>query len=415
MAAARGLWLSVYGEIGAILVYTFAVVAISLIPVGIGILATPVALRAVRAFAGQRRAQARAWSGVDIPSPYLPLPARRGSWVAHQAELCWALLRDKATWRDLQWLLVDMTAGYLLAVLSVTGFLYTLWGPVLALGVWKPIVDHGGNNWFLFVHVTGQTSANFAAALGVSLGVLGIFVNPALLRADFRLAKWLLAPTPERALAQRVERLTETRHDAVDTSAAELRRIERDLHDGAQARLVAVGMSLGTVEALIEKDPAKARQLLTAARATSAEALSELRDLVRGIHPPVLAERGFGDAVRALALRLPLPAEVDVQLPGRPAEPVEAAAYFAVSELLANAVKHSGAERLWLEATHADGMLRVTVTDNGHGGADIKAGTGLVGVERRLGAFDGVLAISSPPGGPTMATIEIPCTLTART
>ncbi|MEV5506935.1 sensor histidine kinase [Streptomyces orinoci] len=410
LAAARGLWLSLYGPIGAVLVYTFAVVSIALIPVGIGLLATPVALRAVRGFAGQRRAQARAWSGVEIPSPYLPAPRRRPG-VPGQVELCWALLRDKATWRDLQWLLVDMTAGCLLAVLSMIGFLYTLWGPVLALGVWKPIVHHGGNEWFLFIHVTGQTSANFAAALGVSLGVLNLFTGPALLRADFRLAKWLLGPTPERELAQRVERLTETRHDAVDTSAAELRRIERDLHDGAQARLVAVGMSLSTVEALLEKDPAKARELLAAARTTSAEALGELRDLVRGIHPPVLAERGFADAVRALALRLPLPVEVDMRLPGRAAEPVEAAAYFAVSELLANAVKHSGARRIQVDAEHSGGMLRVTVTDDGCGGADLAGGTGLRGVERRLGAFDGVLAVSSPPGGPTMATIELPCAL----
>jgi signal transduction histidine kinase len=215
------------------------------------------------------------------------------------------------------------------------------------------------------------------------------------------------------ALAARVQRLTETRHDAVDTSAAELRRIERDLHDGAQARLVAMGMSLGTVEALIEKDPAKAKELLAAARTNSAAALAELRDLVRGIHPPVLAERGLGDAVRALALRMPMPVEVNVDLPGRAEEPVESAAYFAISEVLTNAAKHSGAERMWLDVHHEGGMLRVAVTDNGRGGAEIQEGGGLSGVERRLGTFDGVLAVSSPTGGPTMVTMEIPCTLSA--
>jgi signal transduction histidine kinase len=197
----------------------------------------------------------------------------------------------------------------------------------------------------------------------------------------------------------------------VDTSAAELRRIERDLHDGAQARLVAMGMDLGTVEMLLDKDPAQAKRLLTQARRNSVEALEELRDLVRGIHPPVLAERGLGDAVRALALRLPLPGEVTVELPGRADAPVESAAYFAVSEVLTNAVKHSGADRLWVDLHHTDGMLRITVTDNGKGGAVIGEGSGLAGVERRLGTFDGVLAVSSPAGGPTLVSVEIPCAL----
>ena len=207
--------------------------------------------------------------------------------------------------------------------------------------------------------------------------------------------------------------LTQTRRDAVDTSAAELRRIERDLHDGAQARLVAMGMDLGTIEALVEKNPQKAKELLAQARKSSAEALTELRDLVRGIHPPVLAERGLGDAVKALALRLPVATDVDVDLPGRAEAPVESAAYFAVSEVLTNAVKHSGADRVWVDVHHtgATGMLRIAVTDNGKGGASIGAGSGLSGIERRLGTFDGILAVSSPAGGPTMVTMEIPCAL----
>lgn len=205
--------------------------------------------------------------------------------------------------------------------------------------------------------------------------------------------------------------MTETRHEAVDTAASELRRIERDLHDGAQARLVAMGMNLGTIEALIEKDPAQAKQLLATARESSAEALTELRDLVRGIHPPVLAERGLGDAVKALALRLPIPCDVDVELTGRADAPVESAAYFAVSEALTNAAKHSGADRIWVDLRHSDGALKFTVTDNGRGGASVGAGSGLSGIERRLGTFDGIMAVSSPAGGPTMVTMEIPCEL----
>ncbi|MFE0047318.1 sensor histidine kinase [Streptomyces albireticuli] len=421
LAGARGLWLAIFGLVASILLFVLTVLSICFIVLGIGLVTTPVAVRAVRAYADTRRGQAEAWAGVRIPTPYhRTRPAPRAGIVGH-VEQCVALLKDKATWRDLQWLLMDMTVGTVIALLPATLLLYTVWGPVLALGVWKPIVRADGTFWFAFVPVSDQFTANLAAATGVGFGILGVFVNRHLMRGHALLAQQLLRPTRERELALRVDHLTESRHDAVDSSAAELRRIERDLHDGAQARLVAMGMSLGTVEALIEKDPAQAKRLLAAARADSAEALTELRDLVRGIHPPVLAERGLGDAVRALALRMPLPVEVDVELAGRAEAPVESAAYFAVSEVLTNAAKHSGARRVWVDVHHADGSLRIAVTDNGRGGApqpgaaggggDKNGGTGLLGIERRLGAFDGVLAVSSPAGGPTMVTMEIPCVL----
>jgi signal transduction histidine kinase len=321
------------------------------------------------------------------------------------------MLGDPATWRDLGWLVVDMTAGFVTALLPAALLLYPLEGFALAAGLWRVFTDgtHVGW-WYGFVPVSGQGSALLAGVLGAALLVTSYFLSPALLRVHFLLVRSVLA-SGDGELAERVRVLTETRRAAVDTSAAELRRIERDLHDGAQARLVAMGMDLGTVDALIEKDPAKARRLLTQARRSSAEALTELRDLVRGIHPPVLAERGLCDAVRALALRLPLASEVDVDMDGRAEAPVESAAYFAVSEVLTNAVKHSGAERLWVDLQHRDGMLRITVTDDGEGGARVGAGSGLTGVERRLGTFDGVLAVSSPAGGPTMVTMEIPCAL----
>jgi signal transduction histidine kinase len=230
-----------------------------------------------------------------------------------------------------------------------------------------------------------------------------------LTNVDRAMVRGLLSPSDD--LERRIAELESDRGVVVDTAAADLRRIERDLHDGAQARLVAMGMNLGTIEMLMEKDPAKAKQLVAQARQSSADALSELRDLVRGIHPPVLAERGLGDAVRALALRLPIATEVNVELPGRAEAPVESAAYFAVSEVLTNAVKHAGADRIWIDVHHTEGMLRISVTDNGRGGAVIGTGSGLAGIERRLGTFDGVLAVSSPVGGPTMVTLEIPCAL----
>lgn len=414
IAGARGLFLSVIMLAGSITLFVLSVLSISFITLGIGVFTTPVVLTGVRKWADLRRSQAGAWSDVHIPRPYRPFPADLRGGVTGQVERTSLMLKDPATWRDLQWLLVDMTAGYVTVIFAPALLLYPLYGYVLALGVWKPIYDAGGGDWYGFVHVTSQGSANMAALLGTALGVVGIFTSPAILRAHFLLTRTLLAPTTsmrERELARRVDRLTETRHDAVDTSAAELRRIERDLHDGAQARLVAMGMDLGTIEAMIEKNPAKAKEMIAKARQNSGEALTELRDLVRGIHPPVLAERGLGDAVKALALRLPVQTDVDVELFGRAEEPVESAAYFAVSEALTNTIKHAGADRVWVDIHHAEGMLRVAVTDNGKGGASIGAGSGLSGIERRLGTFDGVLAVSSPAGGPTMVTMEIPCEL----
>ena len=210
-------------------------------------------------------------------------------------------------------------------------------------------------------------------------------------------------------LSQRVQTLTRTRSDAVDTAAAELRRIERDLHDGAQARMVAVGMSLQAAERLFATNPEAALALVGEAKESSSRALTELRDLVRGIYPPVLADRGLGDAIRALALDTPLPTVVDAHLPAQVDLPVASAVYFSVAEALANVTKHAHARSVRIVLSHAAGMLRAEVTDDGAGGADPAAGTGLAGVERRLAGFDGILAVSSPPGGPTIVVIEVPC------
>ncbi|MFJ8469173.1 sensor histidine kinase [Streptomyces swartbergensis] len=402
LAAIRGLGIALVSLPGAVLCFTLSLVSMALIPIGIGLVTTPYVLTGVRAFANWRRVLAAEWGGVRIPPAYRPLARRANPWTR-----TFDMLRDPATWRDLMWLPVDMTAGFVTALLPAALLLYPLEGFAIAAGLWR-VLDGADGYWYGFVRVHDQTSALGAAALGLVILFFAHFLTPRLLDAHFRLTGAVLGSN-QRELAERVRVLTETRRDAVDTSAAELRRIERDLHDGAQARLVAVGMDLGTIEALLDKDPAKAKELIAQARTSSVEALSELRELVRGIHPPVLAERGLGDAVRALALRLPVATEVNVDLPGRAEAPVESAAYFAVSEVLTNAVKHSGADRIWVDLHHADGHLRATVTDNGKGGAVIEAGSGLAGVERRLGTFDGVLAVSSPAGGPTMVTMEIPC------
>jgi signal transduction histidine kinase len=206
----------------------------------------------------------------------------------------------------------------------------------------------------------------------------------------------------------RIERLEETRAGAVDVQEAELRRIERDLHDGAQARLVAVGMNLGMAEQAMQSDPAAAAELLAEARRGAGEALEELRVLARGIRPPILTDRGLEPAVAALTAHTPLTVEVSVDVPSRYPSAVETAAYFTVAEALANAIKHGNADRVDIRIAASDDRLVVEVVDDGDGGAD-SSGPGLTGLRQRAEALDGTLQVESPAGGPTTVRAELPC------
>jgi signal transduction histidine kinase len=368
----------------------FAVAAVVVVvPLGL-----PRALTAMRRLANLTRGLSRDWCGVAIAEPYPPVApgeGRPGSWA-------WSLraLGQSATWRDMAWMFVAPVACPLLlmplAAPSLLGWY------LAAKGSPAPPPDHG--------------SLKLSILVALSVATLGAFLaGPWLLRLYGQFARSLLGPTTQAELTRRVRHLAETRSESLDSSAAELRRIERDLHDGAQARLVALGMTLGALEGVIGSDEASARALVVEAQASSAKALSELRDLVRGIHPPVLADRGLVDAVRALALDSPLPVDVSSELAGRPPPPVESAVYFAISELLTNTSKHASATRAWVELRYSGGALRARVSDNGRGGADPGGGTGLRGIERRIAAFDGVLAVISPLGGPTVVNMEVPCEL----
>jgi signal transduction histidine kinase len=206
----------------------------------------------------------------------------------------------------------------------------------------------------------------------------------------------------------RIERLEETRAGAVDVQEAELRRIERDLHDGAQARLVAVGMNLGMAEQAMQSDPAAAAELLAEARRGAGEALEELRVLARGIRPPILTDRGLEPAVAALTAHTPLTVEVSADVPSRYPSAVETAAYFTVAEALANAIKHGNADRVDIRIAASDDRLVVEVVDDGDGGAD-PSGPGLTGLRQRAEALDGTLQVESPAGGPTTVRAELPC------
>jgi signal transduction histidine kinase len=223
-----------------------------------------------------------------------------------------------------------------------------------------------------------------------------------------------LPPSREKELAERVDVLTQSRRGVIDVQSAELKRIERDLHDGAQARIVSLAMNLGLARQLAQRDPDAAADLIAEAQQSALTALDELRTVMSGIQPPVLSDRGLAGAVQALTLDLSVPATVTADLPGRPAVPVESAAYLAVAECLANVVKHSQAGRAWVTLGYAHGLLSATVGDDGVGGADISRGTGLAGVARRLEVFDGTVTVRSPAGGPTEVTMEIPCELSSQ-
>ncbi|WP_285553433.1 sensor histidine kinase [Actinoplanes regularis] len=383
-----------------------AIVALVLTPVPyLGLALVPWTMTLVRKRTDLERRRA-SQAGVLVSSPYHPRPERA---VADGWERFRWTVTDPATWRDLAWLAPGAVAGLILGTIGVLVPLYGLLGLTLTPSwIWLGTGWYGyGAVWSIDTFLAGLLSV----PQGVIILVAGLWVAPWLRRVDALFARLLLAPTRAAELRLRVTQLTVTRAGTVDAQAAELRRIERDLHDGAQARLASLSMTIGLADNLIDRDPAEAHKLLTEARASSRAALAELRDLIRGIHPPVLAERGLDGAVRALALSLPIPITVDVDLPGRPDLPLESAAYFAVAEALTNVIRHSRAHHGSVFSRHAAGVLTMVVTDDGRGGADPAAGTGLRGIERRLAAFDGTIMLSSPPGGPTVITMELPCAL----
>jgi signal transduction histidine kinase len=389
-AATVGQWLP-----RQLLVSGLVLVAVT----AVWLLLAPAILLLIRQLAIQTRRLSAVWCGIRIADPYRP--ARPGDREVSIGGLG-RRLADPATRRDIGWLAVNACGGWVVAVLPA--------GLIAAglVGFLRVLTHHPQGGLLASWH-----PPLVLLAAGGGLIASGLAMAPGMLTGYGMLARWMLGPAGPAELTMRVQHLAETRTEAIDTGAAEMRRIERDLHDGAQARLVAMGMTLDAAGQLIDSNPAAARALLLEARDTSARALAELRDLVRGIHPPVLADRGLGDAVRALALDSPVRARLASDLPGRLAAPVESAAYFAVSELLANVSKHAGATHVWVDIRYADGMLRVGVSDDGRGGADPSRGTGLRGIERRVAAFDGVVAVHSPAGGPTAVTMEIPCALSS--
>ncbi|MFH8485355.1 sensor histidine kinase [Streptomyces longisporoflavus] len=372
LGAAALLSLASYLFVGVILL----TLVLMLTVVGAGVL--PETVLMLRRMAGFKRRRVALWTGREIPEVYVPLTGTLGRRVR-------AGVTDPATYRDLRWLGLHFVYGWLLLYVALPVFIVGM----LVDGVW-------------------------CGLLGRRAVVLPLVARIADLEAAWSGALLRASPEAERAarLTERVEELTVTRAGAVAAHGAELRRIERDLHDGTQARLVAMSMRVGLARRALDKDPETARKLLADAQDQADEALTELRHVVRGIHPPILTDRGLVGAVRALAASSGL--DVAVRAEGvdegaRAPAAVEAAAYFVIAEALTNAAKHSGAPNAAVELARTGGVLRISVRDEGRGGADDSGGSGLPGMRRRVAALDGTVEVVSPVGGPTVIEVELPC------
>jgi signal transduction histidine kinase len=377
-----------------------------LLIVWVGVLVLALTLAASRGGAWLERRWVKAMLGVSIPEPYRPMPA--GS-VWRRARI---LAGDPATWKDLAYLVLLFPLGVVWFV--VTSLLWSVALVLLTAPLWfwipptgpRPGFDNGEHARLLIDTVPEALVATVAGAV---LCVAAAWAVRAMAAAHGALALALLGPSDSQ-LRARVEALQASRDRAVDSAEAERRRIERDLHDGAQQRLVALAMDLGMARAKLETDPAAATALVGEAHEEAKRALAELRDLARGIHPAVLADRGLDAAISALAARSPVPVGVEVDAAtGRLPGPVESAAYFVVAEALTNAAKHARAAEIGVRIARHRDLLIVEVIDDGAGGADPARGSGLRGLADRVAAVDGHLTITSPPGGPTVVRAELPC------
>jgi signal transduction histidine kinase len=346
-----------------------------------------------RLLADFERARMRLFLAVDIPrTPSRPRGIK-------------AALTDGPTWRAIGYPLVHFPLAIATFSASVVAFGTSL--ALISTPSWiGHVPSHRADLW-LFT-ATDQPTAWLATAIGLVLLVVAVGVTVGLTTAEGALAKAMLGVSSAQ-LAKRVDELQGSRARVVDAAEAERSRIERDLHDGAQQRLVSLAMNLGRARARYDDDPETARLLLDEAHSDAKHALVELRDLARGLHPAVLTDRGLDAALSGLAGRSPVPVTLDVQVEPRCNPTIEAIAYFVVSEALANIAKHSAATRADIAAHRAGARLHLTISDDGVGGAAAHTGSGLAGLADRVGGVDGSLRIDSPVGGPTVLTVELPC------
>ena len=376
------------GLAGLVLIVVIAVTC-ALCLAGIGFLLLPGVLRLLRTYAQFHRRLVGRMLGTEV---------RTAS--------------DPVVRTDLLWLLCHSVPGTALCALALVVCGHAVnW---LTAPVWWQLLPSQRDR-IILITVDSWWKALAAAVVGIGYAFVAMaLMRPlALLHAQASRRLLTALPRPRAGLAQRVRELTLTRAEALDAHGAELRRIERDLHDGAQADIVAVSLRLGMIRRALERRPDQVPDLVDTAQQLAEQALDSLRLLVRGIYPPVLADRGLVEAVRALAALCPVPTGIDL---GEAAEPTlrapaaaEAAAYFVVSEALTNVAKHSGARTALVRLRTTAEAISILVRDDGHGGAAEGAGSGITGLRRRVAAFDGSTELSSPPGGPTVLKVEIPC------
>lgn len=363
--------------------------------VGIGLVVVPSALKAARAAADRERGRLSRW-GSDLPMPP-PAPADlRGA------------LRDPWVRREAAFVATHGTVGFGLGAIGMSLPLGAVQYLLFPLYFWMLPPELGGPG-FVSWRIDGLLDALAVALIGVGWLAVSVALGPRLARLQALPGRRLLAPPRDVDMSLRIAELTATRAAALDAHAAELRRIERSLHDGAQNRLVAVTVLLGAARRAMARDPALAEEVLDRAHDAAELALAELRTVVRGILPPVLDDRGLAGALDGLATGCGVPCTVEVDVPGRCAASVEATAYFVVAEALTNVARHSGAGTAAVTVHRRADRLHLTVADDGRGGADEGHGSGIGGIRRRVEAHDGRFTLTSPPGGPTTILVELPC------
>ena len=362
---------------------------------GVGLLLVPSALLALRRAANLERRRLSRWDG-EVLDPG-PAPTRFREAVG-----------DPAVRRELWWLFGHATVGLALGMAGIAMVnnivrdgTFPLWWRLLPAGEATASIP------LWTVH--DARGAWLVAALAPVWFVLTVTLMPTLARWQATPGRRLLAPDPSVDLTQRVAQLTATRAAALDAHAAELRRIERSLHDGTQNRIVAVNVLLGGARRALARDPATADAMLERAQEAAEQALAELRGVVRSILPPVLTDRSLTDALAGLAADCPVPCRVDTDVPVRCAASVEATAYFVVAEALTNIAKHSGARQAIVTVFREGDRLRLRVIDDGRGDADERTGSGIRGIRQRTEAHDGTLTLTSPRGGPTTLDVSLPC------
>ena len=394
---------TVYILSGFVLAIVWWSLLVTLLAVGLGLLVTLIGLPILAAtlviwiwIADTERWRARSLLAIDVERPYRALTT--DSWL----QRLWERTKDPAVWRDLVYLLVVF---FPLAIFTFV-IAVTAWAAALGLVAMPAYYWTGAG-----VAFGNDTKVDtLPEAIGCSfVGLLVLTMLPWVLGLLAAAHAFTVQTLLGRRSSERVEQLTRQRTEAVDAAVSERRRIERDLHDGAQQRLTALAIDLGRARAKLDSDPEGARILVEQAHEDSKEALAELRNLARGIHPAILTDRGLDAALSALAARSSIPVEISVDLDTRPPVAIESTAYFVVAEALTNATKHAAATRLEVRIRRREGVIVVEVEDNGIGGARIEPGGGLEGLTTRAATVDGTLTVSSPAGGPTIVRAELPC------